>query len=132
MNKKSFSLILALLLLFAFTYSHNSFAKEEVPLFYNITLKKSYFAPMTDHGIDKIITEIDAGNEFAKLVDGKLVNYNDYRNKVIEVITVGLKLKLSEEEISGMVVEAMPFILSKLPEINVKTDNYELKVIGIY
>lgn len=107
---------------------------DQLPILYNITFKKAYYDPITNNDIDMAIAEIEAGSEFAKLVGGKLVNYNDYRNKVMKVIITGINLNLSNKEISGMLAGAMPAILSELPEIKIEdsSSKYELNVVEIY
>ncbi|MBU5313136.1 hypothetical protein KQI38_13915 [Tissierella carlieri] len=118
-------------LLFGFVFTNVTYATDDLPLYYNVTLKKSYYTPMTNQQIDEAISEAYMGHTFAKLVQGKLVNYNDFKAKVTEVFFQGLEQNLEEDEIIMNIVLAIPSIAESLPEIIMEAPD-NLEVIDIY
>lgn len=109
---------------------------EELPQFYNIDLKKAYYE-MDDKEIEEVISEYEVGNKFAKFVNGKLVDYSDYRNKVIAVIIPAMSNNLSPVEIAMEIASHMPSIIASLPPVEVESNDqppieYEFYVMDIY
>ena len=120
---------LVVVLLFGFIFSNVTYA-DSLPLFYNIDLSKAYYE-MNDEEIEAVVGEYSSGNEFAKLVSNKLVNYNDYRTEVIKVIIEGLDL--SREELLLKLSLELPGIIAKLPAVTMDSgETHVLRVIDIY
>lgn len=131
--KKNFIMVfMASIILVSSLFGSAVYAEVSLPKFYNIDLMKSYYE-MDNTEIEQIISEYKDGNEFAKLVNGRLVNYNDYRNKIIVVIMLALENKLSPTETTIMITAQMPSILASLPDVEVETaGGDELIVLDIY
>ncbi|MBU5313138.1 hypothetical protein KQI38_13925 [Tissierella carlieri] len=126
MNKK---LRLMLSLILALTMVMGSVASAANMLYYNVTLEKEYTTPMTNESVDELIAEYNNGNEIAKLVNNKLVNYDEYRAAVIEVLQEALDSGKTEEEAIEAVVAAIPSIVEGLEEVELPEE--ELKVVEV-
>lgn len=117
--RKGVSLVIALV--FILSFSSFSFANEldgADYIIYNITKGIGYTAPLSDADIIEINDSSMAGDEFAKRIAGKLVNFNDYYDKLVEVYEENMDLP--EGEIIEKIIEAIPGIIEELPEVEVE------------
>lgn len=82
---------------------------------YNITKEIGYTAPLTKDQVDEINADIINGNEFAKRIGGKLVNYDEFYNSVVEVVVENSDLSM--EEIVNKIITEIPNIIARLDEV---------------
>lgn len=106
--------IIVMLVLVLSNFSFVSAGAVEYDI-YNITKKIGYVNPLTDEEIAEIIEDANAGDEFAKRIGGKLVNFNEYYNKLLEVYAENIDL--SFDEIIDIIIEQIPAILESLDEV---------------
>ena len=82
---------------------------------YNITENKGYTNPLTNEQIKEINLAAMNGAQFAKKISNKLVNYNDYYQKLIKVYTENMELP--EDEIIEKIIEEISTIVEGLPAV---------------
>lgn len=122
MNNK-FKIMLSLIL--ALTLVMGGVASAATMVFYDVTTSTSYNDDMTEAEIDELVQAYINGNEIAKVVGGKLVNYNAYKAAVAAVILANAGK--TNAEIAAAIDAAMPGILAGLDEVVIQ-DNWEIKL----
>ncbi|HZK00866.1 MAG TPA: hypothetical protein VFC79_12695, partial [Tissierellaceae bacterium] len=114
--KLTLSLILALVMVIG------GVASAAELLFYDGTTKTSYTDPMTNAEVDELVAAFDANHDLAKMVDGKLVNYNAYRAAVVQVLADALDDGKTEEEALEILAAALPGIIAALDEVLIEEE----------
>lgn len=95
--------------------------------FYDATTNKLYDDDSSDAQLEELIQAYLDGNELWKMAGDKLVDYNAYRDKIIDVITEALN---NNEDVNTAVLGKLQEILDDLDEKEIPPEG-DLKVLEI-
>lgn len=123
MNNK-FKIMLSLIL--ALTLVMGGVASAATMVFYDVDTKTSYNDNMTDAELEELIQAYTDGNEIAKVVNGKLVNYADYKAAVIAVFQANPGK--TPAEMAAILAVQIPLIVAGLPEVPVQDADITLEM----
>lgn len=128
MNNK---LKIMLSLILALTLVMGGVASAASMVFYDATDKVIYNDDMTDLQMDALVAAAIKGNDLAKVVNGKLINYAAYKAAIVQILVNAKLAGKTDAEAIALVVAQQAAIVAGLPAVTVDSGLTVVSVTAI-